>query len=918
MATLGDIVINLRANSQNFVGGVNRARGSLGGLNKSSGMTGGHLGQLGAQVGLLDGRFAGLATRGNIAAAALVAVGIAAAKSLGEYRGYTDQLQKSFAIQNLTIDQQLRMSDTARATAHDVIASNEEMAESYFFLASAGFDAEQQIAALPAVANFAEAGNFGMALATDLLTDSQSALGLVVDDTAQNLENLKRVSDVLLGGNTLFNASSQQIAESVVGGVGAQARTLGMELEELVAILGVYADQGKKGAEGSTLLEIALRDLETKAIQNGQAFKTAGIQVHDSEGEFRLMEEIVGDLEASLAGLSDQARKTKLLELGFSDKSVKSLLLLLGTSDQIREYREALEDVAGTTDRVAGNMKTRLGDASNETSKAWSDLKFEVGNLLEAFASPALELFAGGLNLTADAAGFLLRPLADAVRWLERMVGIGFDKFLDNLKLLRDSLADLLNLDTEEFRRNVAALAGVEFVPPEQLAVSEMDFSGVQQQLNAIAGTREGITDLASWFAAGQQSASDVITAIQSVHGELDELTLRNLLQDFANGQLSAEQLREQITGFSDTEAAFEFTVDLTAAEKIGNTFDQQENAVQEAVRRQQELNNAFQAGSITAEEYERASRAVAEARDKATGGSAATAAALQQELDLLGLNVIERERMAAMFQKGARVDDANRVAGLRRELAIGQELLDQQKALAEQKFGAETVDLAERIGLDLDQIGDLAAGDLKSLGLPEGQVQQLQQVLEMQRQLEQNNQQQQQQQQQRDRAEQLTEQLATPADSMREAIAELRQLAGLDLIDAGTFERGILAAGDQFLGGLQIKGTPFEDELLELQRQFQFGEIDAGQFEGGLLDLQQKLELQGDKPEKQTEDRRDRSAAELRTGEAFSRVFAAMRRTTDPQTKAVEKGNEKLGQLVTKTDDLLRTVEENAGELIA
>lgn len=866
-------MINLRANSSQFVRGVGTARGSLGGLNRASGQTRGHLGHLTAQVGLLDARFVALASKGGLAAAGVLAVGVAAAKSLREYGGYTRELQRSFAIQELTTEQQLRMSDAAREVGRSVTASNDQLAESYFFLASAGLDAEQQIAALPAVAQFAQAGNFDLALATDLLTDSQSALGLASDDAAQNLENLTRVSDVLIGANTMANASAQQFAEALTSGVAAQARTVGVELEEVVAVLAVYADQGIKGAEASTQLSIALRDLETKALRNAAAFEQAGIDVHDAEGEFRLIEQIVGDLEHSLTGLSDAARKQQLLDLGFSDKSVKSLTQLLGTSDQIREYRSELERMAGTTERVADNSMTRLDEATNSAGKAWSDLKFEVGNLAEVFASPAVELFAGGLDLAAASARTLLRPAAELLRDLEEMASLGFDKFVANVDLMKDSLAELFDLDSEQFRRNMADLAGVEFVPPEQLAVSGMDFSKHQQELNAIAGTRDGLIDLAQWAAAGQQSFTDVVTAIQSVHAEIDEVSLRQLLLDFANGKVSAEQFREAVTGVSDTEAAFEFTVDLTAAEKIGNTFDQQENAVQEAVRRQQELNNAFQAGSITAEEYERASRAVAEARDKATGGSAATAAALQQELDLLGLNVIERERMAAMLQKGARVDDANRVAGLRRELAIGQELLDQQKALAEQKFGAETVDLAERIGLDLSQVGDLAAGDLKSLGLPDGQVQQLQEIVNLQNQLKQNEL----QASQKDRADQLADKFADPADDLKKQIDELRELAAIGLIDDGTLARG-------------------------------------------LKSLEEEFGVKPEKADKPTEDRRDRSAAEVRTGEAFSRVLAAMRQPQKKSeaAKAQETGNKKLDKQLTVLRDLLQVVEENAGELIA
>ena len=63
--------------------------------------------------------------------------------------------------------------------------SAEQSAEAFFFLASAGLNAEQSISALPQVAKFAQAGMFDMATATDLATDAQSALGLTVDDATK-------------------------------------------------------------------------------------------------------------------------------------------------------------------------------------------------------------------------------------------------------------------------------------------------------------------------------------------------------------------------------------------------------------------------------------------------------------------------------------------------------------------------------------------------------------------------------------------------------------------------------------------------------------------------------------------------------------------------------------------------------------
>src|SRR5665811_63911 len=112
---------------------------------------------------------------------------------------------KSFAIMgDLSEGQKNKMIEAARETSKEINIELDKVAESYFFLASAGLDVEQQLKALPIVANFAKAGMFDMALATDLLTDAQSALGLTIrDDVVANMKNMTRVSDVLAKANAV-------------------------------------------------------------------------------------------------------------------------------------------------------------------------------------------------------------------------------------------------------------------------------------------------------------------------------------------------------------------------------------------------------------------------------------------------------------------------------------------------------------------------------------------------------------------------------------------------------------------------------------------------------------------------------------------------------------------------------------------
>ena len=244
MGKNADIAINI------ITKGVSRAKNSLNGLNeKVKGLSG-------------------------FAKGAAVAVGVALAQALrGAVKGFMDfddAMTQSLAIMNTTVQQQEEMKRAARDVATEFRVSNKDAAESFFFLASAGLDAEQSVAALPQVTKFAQAGMFDMATATDLATDAQSALGLTVKDAQQNLENLTRVTDVLVKANQLANASVQQFSEALTTKSGAALKVVNKDIEEGVAVLAAFADRGVKGAEAGDKLNQVLRDIPRATAKNGE------------------------------------------------------------------------------------------------------------------------------------------------------------------------------------------------------------------------------------------------------------------------------------------------------------------------------------------------------------------------------------------------------------------------------------------------------------------------------------------------------------------------------------------------------------------------------------------------------------------------------------------------------------------------
>lgn len=333
-----------------------------------------------------------------------------------EFAAFDEAITGSLAIVgDVSAGLRQDFEETARAVSEETTFAARQAGEAYFFLASAGLDAEQQIAALPQVAQFAQAGLFDLATATDLLTDAQSALGLSVDDAQENLQNLSRVSDVLVQANILANASVQQFSEALTNRAGAALRQLNKDVEEGVAVLAAFADQGLKGQRAGEALNIVFRDLQRAALNTPEAFEQFGVTVFDQEGNFRNIADVIGDLEVSLAGLSDAQVRARLTTLGFQDRSISNLLTLLGTSEAIRAYETDLRSAGGATQEVADNqlqsVSARLQIVQNDVDNARQGLGEALLPAIESITAEMPELLEQlerlGPTLTSAAESFV-------------------------------------------------------------------------------------------------------------------------------------------------------------------------------------------------------------------------------------------------------------------------------------------------------------------------------------------------------------------------------------------------------------------------------------------------------------------------------------------------------------------------------
>ncbi len=299
----------------------------------------------------------------------ILAVGIGAIKAFADF---DNAMVQSIAIMGDVSDvMKDEMAEAAKEVARTTTTGSKKAADAFFFLASAGLTAEQSVAALPQVAKFAQAGMFGMALATDLATDAQSALGLTVDDAGQNLVNLTRVTDVLVKANTLANASVQQFSEALTREAGAALKTFNISIEEGVAVLAAFADQGVKSQVAGTGLARILRLMSAAATKHKVELEELGIAIFDDTGKIRNLADIIGDMEVAFGRMSDETRTAALESIGFTARVQGIILPLLGTSDAIREYQKALEGAAGITQEISDKQ---LKSFTSQLKLMWNQI----------------------------------------------------------------------------------------------------------------------------------------------------------------------------------------------------------------------------------------------------------------------------------------------------------------------------------------------------------------------------------------------------------------------------------------------------------------------------------------------------------------------------------------------------------------
>jgi len=340
------------------------------------------IGEVGSKVEAFGNGVTNVGKKVSVASAAVTAMGGAAVKTAADFESSMSQVQATMGITKdsmSTLDGQSvntmdALSNLAKEMGSKTAFSASECAEALNYLALAGYDTQEMADTLPTVLNLAAAGGLDLASASDMVTDAMSALGMETKDADKMVDQMTKTA-------SSTNTSVGQLGEGILT-IGATAKTVKGGTAELNTALGILANNGIKGAEGGTHLRNVILSLQNPTDKAAQQMDALGVSVFDSQGNMRSLNDILGDLNKSMDGMTAE-EKANIVSKIFNKTDLSSVnALLANTGDTWTDLQTAIENSGGAAQQMADTQLDNLSGQLTILKSAVEGLAISIGEAL--------------------------------------------------------------------------------------------------------------------------------------------------------------------------------------------------------------------------------------------------------------------------------------------------------------------------------------------------------------------------------------------------------------------------------------------------------------------------------------------------------------------------------------------------------
>lgn len=316
----------------------------------------------------------------------------------------------------------------------------ENVSDSFGYMALAGWNVQQQLAAIPGVMNLAAASEMDLAEASDMVTDYLTAFGL-------SAEHASEMADMLAYAQSHSNATTAQFGEAWRNSA-ANLNAAGQSMKTSLAFLEAFANEGAKSERAGTQLAAIVRDLTKKMSDGAIQIGNTTIAVQDSAGNFRDLIDIMEDVEKATEGMGT-AQRSEALAAVFTDDSIKGVNMSLQEGiGNIRSYREQLEDCDGAAEDMANTMTDNMKGSMDSAHSAAEGLGDAIYDYIKGPLSDMFDGIADGLN-----------NITDEIKKQDSEL----DLFIEQVEKANDKVQNTLNSADKDYAEGMANAETVKY-----------------------------------------------------------------------------------------------------------------------------------------------------------------------------------------------------------------------------------------------------------------------------------------------------------------------------------------------------------------------------------------------------------------------------------------------------------------------
>lgn len=305
--------------------------------------------------------------------------------------------------------------EALRAKTRELGASTEftasEAAKALKFLSMAGLEVTESLVALPQMLDLATAGQIDLARAADISTNILSQMGMEVHE-------LTKVNDALVAVQATANTNIEEAAQAFIY-AGAKAKTFGVDVFELNALIGMLANNGIKASMAGTTLRQSMIKLIRPTSEGEKILDKYNIQVSKTDGTLRNFTDVLKDMADA------QLSAVEITEL-FGARAGNIELILTEGSTAIQAYIDKLRSMEGVSKDAADTIRSDVKGSFDELVSTiqdrvlmvWDEYKDEIQDSMKASTKA-------------------IRDHGSAVITVFESVAAGTEIFLDSIDLIK-------------------------------------------------------------------------------------------------------------------------------------------------------------------------------------------------------------------------------------------------------------------------------------------------------------------------------------------------------------------------------------------------------------------------------------------------------------------------------------------------